>query len=200
MTLEELRKEEHEEDEKEESESEESEEESSSESEETNKSFDTALLETLSSLTEHVKSLSDRQTVIEDILEKAMEEPTDLALDVKVHDKEDVGDDVTVPEQPYPQGEQATLDADGKDQKPTDKKLEIQATIGKAQEIQKGQVFTTETPRPNAALDGINKSASSGVELNMVLKDARAEGYEGISRVAKRILAGDYGNPQEGLI
>jgi len=54
--------------------------------------------------------------------------------------------------------------------------------------------FTTETPRPSASVENINKSAD--VELNMVLKDARSQGYEGLSHVAKRILAGDYGSPE----
>ena len=57
MTLEELRKEDHE-DEKDEEEEE--------EHESKEKSFDEALIETLSTLTEHVKALSDSQANLEE--------------------------------------------------------------------------------------------------------------------------------------
>ena len=66
MTLEELRKEDHEDEKDEEEEEHESKE----------KSFDEALIETLSTLTEHVKALSDSQANLEERVEKALfEEP-----------------------------------------------------------------------------------------------------------------------------
>jgi len=65
MTLEELRKEDKEEEEEESREE---------ESEDTNKSFDEALLETISTLTEHVKALSESQADLDSRLHKALEE------------------------------------------------------------------------------------------------------------------------------
>ena len=109
MTLEELRKEDHEE-------------EKDEEDEKANKSFDEALIETLSTLTEHVKALSESQASLEERVEKALFEEPKTQLDL--------------------------------------------------------------TP-----------SGTADVELNMVLKDARSNGYEGLSHVARRILAGDYGSP-----
>ncbi len=51
--------------------------------------------------------------------------------------------------------------------------------------------FTTETPRPNAAIDSVNKSAQS--DMSYVLKDAREGGN--LSVVARNILAGKYYTP-----
>ena len=56
--------------------------------------------------------------------------------------------------------------------------------------------FTTETPRPSAAIENVNKSDSTS-ELNMILKDAREGGYDGLSTVAKKIMKGDYYTPSQ---
>lgn len=181
MTLEELRKEDHE-DEKDEEEKE--------EHESKEKSFDEALIETLSTLTEHVKALSDSQAELESKVEKALyEEPkTQLNIKPKESDSEDIGADVTVPDTLQSNSVQAGLDDDksGQDKPEGD-------DSGLAMQQKANFDFTTETPRPSASVENINKSAD--VELNMVLKDARSQGYEGLSHVAKRILAGDYGSP-----
>ena len=64
--------------------------------------------------------------------------------------------------------------------------------------VEKSQhTFTTETPRPNAALETVDKSIK---DESMILKDARAEGYEGLSQVARNILAGKYYKPSEDEI
>ena len=181
MTLEELRKEDHE-DEKDEEEDE--------KHESKEKSFDEALIETLSTLTEHVKALSDSQANLEARVEKALfEEPkAQLNIKPKESDSEDIGADVTVPDTLQSNSVQAGLDDDksGQDKPESDDK-------GLAMQQKANFDFTTETPRPSASVENINKSAD--VELNMVLKDARSNGYEGLSHVAKRILAGDYGSP-----
>ena len=180
MTLEELRKET----------PKENEEEDDKEKKEANKSFDEALIETLSTLTEHVKALSESQASLEDRVEKALfEEPkTQLNIKPKESDNEDIGADVTVPDTLQSNSVQAGLDDDksGQDKPEGDK-------AGLAMQQKANFDFTTETPRPSASVENINKSAD--VELNMVLKDARSNGYEGLSHVARRILAGDYGSP-----
>jgi len=182
MTLEELRKEDHEEEQDEEKED---------ETESKEKSFDEALIETLSTLTEHVKALSDSQAELESKVEKALyEEPkTQLNIKPKESDSEDIGADVTVPDTLQSNSVQAGLDDDksGQDKPESD-------DSGLAMQQKANFDFTTETPRPSASVENINKSAD--VELNMVLKDARSQGYEGLSHVAKRILAGDYGSPE----
>jgi hypothetical protein len=50
--------------------------------------------------------------------------------------------------------------------------------------------FTTETPRPNAAIEAVNKSEG---DISMILKDARSGGD--LSAVARDILAGKYYTP-----
>ena len=184
MTLEELRKQ----DDEEEKNKEEDEEDTKKSSNE--RSFDEALIETLSTLTEHVKALSDSQFELEERIEKALyEEPeTQLDLQPKESDSEDIGADVVVPDTLQSNSVQAGLDDDksGQDKPQGDKS-------GLAMQQKANFDFTTETPRPSASVENINKSAD--VELNMVLKDARSNGYEGLSHVARRILAGDYGSP-----
>ena len=65
----------------------------------------------------------------------------------------------------------------------------------KAELVTKSQHnFTTETPRPSAALETVEKS---GKDFSPILKDARGQGYEGLSKVAQDILAGKYYKPTE---
>jgi len=184
MTLEELRKEDHEEEE-------EHDEEEKSESKE--KSFDEALIETLSTLTEHVKALSDSQANLEERVEKALFEEKDAQLDLSPKgqaDAEDVGADVVVPDTYQSNSVQSGLDDDksGEDKPQGDKS-------GLAMQQKANFDFTTETPRPSAALESVNKS--SQIELNPVLKAAREGGYDGLSSVAREILAGKYGSPSQ---
>lgn len=185
MTLEELRKEDHEEEE----EQDEEEEESNSKE----KSFDEALIETLSTLTEHVKALSDSQANLEARVEKALFEEKDTQLDISPKgqaDAEDVGADVVVPDTYQSNSVQAGLgdDRSGEGKPQGDKS-------GLAMQQKANFDFTTETPRPSAALESVNKS--SQIELNPVLKAAREGGYDGLSSVARAILAGEYGSPSQ---
>lgn len=187
MTLEQLRKEDHEDEEYDDED-----EDQDDEPESKDKSFDEALIETLSTLTEHVKALSDSQANLEARVQKALfeEKQTQLNIQPKSSDKEDIGADVVVPEVFTSHSVQAGLDDDksGKDKPSGDKS-------GLAMEKKANFDFTTETPRPSASIENINKS--SQVELNMVLKDSRSQGYDGLSVIAKRILAGDYGSPSQ---
>lgn len=188
MTLEELRKE-HDEEYDEEEEDEED------ESEDAKKSFDEALLETISTLTDHVKALSENQAYLEEALQKAMEEKPETQLDLQpsTSDSEDIGDEVVVPDAYQANSVQAGLDDDksGDDKPESDQKgLSMQE---KAQKVNFD--FTTETPRPSAAIESVNKSDMS--DFNLILKDARDGGYEGLSLVAKKIQRGDYYTPSE---
>tara|TARA_B100000029_G_scaffold218395_1_gene216244 strand:- start:12971 stop:13579 length:609 start_codon:yes stop_codon:yes gene_type:complete len=197
MTLEELKKEEHEEREAtEEKKEEEKESKEESSSEETNKSFDQAILETLTTLTDHVKALSESQADLEERVHKALEEKpeTQLELQPATSDSEDIGAEVTVPDTMQSNSIQAGLDDDKSgEEKPEsdDKGLSMQE---KAEKVNFD--FTTETPRPSAAIENVNKSDSTS-ELNMILKDAREGGYDGLSNVAKKIMKGDYYTPSE---
>ena len=187
MTLEELRKEHDEEYDEEEDEED--------ESEDAKKSFDEALLETISTLTDHVKALSENQAFLEDALIKAMEEKPETQLDLQpsTSDSEDIGDEVVVPDVYQANSVQAGLDDDksGDDKPEGDQKgLSMQE---KAQKVNFD--FTTETPRPSAAIESVNKSDMS--DFNLILKDAREGGYEGLSLVAKKIQRGDYYTPSE---
>ena len=66
--------------------------------------------------------------------------------------------------------------------------------VGKTTLVQKSEhTFSTETPRPNAAIETLEKSG--GQDFSPILKDARAGGYEGLSQVARQILSGKYYKP-----
>lgn len=196
MTLEELKKEEHEEREATEEKKEEEEESKESSSEETNKSFDQAILETLTTLTDHVKALSESQADLEERVQKALEEKpeTQLELQPATSDSEDIGAEVTVPDTMQSNSIQAGLDDDKSGEEKPESDVKGLSMQEKAEKVNFD--FTTETPRPSAAIENVNKSDSTS-ELNMILKDAREGGYDGLSNVAKKIMKGDYYTPSE---
>ena len=146
------------------------------------------LIETQKAIGESLIELSDRV----DHIEKAgndsnMAPKTDLPLQPKVQDKEDIGARVTIPDDKY-QSEsiQAGLDDDGKHTGKDEASVKIEKSNPSFN-------FTTETPRPNAALENVNKSYSQ--DYSPILKDARASGD--LSQVARDILAGKYYVPSE---
>ena len=151
------------------------------------------LSEQLTKFAEHLKGIDSRI--------KALETPTDLpaAPAGTTGSDNDVGADITVPAQPYPQGDQAGLDDDranenapagdsapSMQEKPLHKS-ESPKLVSKSQ-----HTFTTETPRPNAAVE---KAGESQSDYSRILKDARSEGFEGLSNVARNILKGKYYTP-----
>lgn len=164
------------------------------ESEEIEKSFHEAVKSNFDTLTDVIQSLAETQKsngeMIADISErvKALETPTDLPLKPKTEDKEDVGADVTVPDEYQSNSIQAGLD----DDKSGAKKPESDDSGLKMQEKAEFN-FTTETPRPNASIDTVNKS--SGTDISYVLKDSREVGHDGLSQVARDILKGKYYQP-----
>ena len=160
-----------------------------------------AIKTSIDSLVEQIKSLATGQTGVSDAVKsidsrlKALEKPTDLPLKPQGSGGEDVGAAVKVPEKPYPQGDQSGLDSDrsGEDKPVTDN--------GKLRASEKSQLveksshnFTTETPRPGSALETVEKSSQ---DFSPILKDARTQGYEGLSKVAQDILAGKYYKPSD---
>ena len=114
-----------------------------------------------------------------------METPTDLPLKPSTSASEDVGAKVTVPDTYQANSVQAGLD----DDKHAEDKPKTDPSGLKMQE--KSFDFTTETPRPSAAVETINKSAET--DMSFVLKDAREGGN--LSVVARNILAGKYYTP-----
>ena len=177
-----------------------SEESQSEEREDSEKSFVEAVKSTFGDISEQLSTVVDSQKSIIDAVSsinnrvKALETPSDLPLSPKgTQGGDDVGASVKVPEEPYPQGKQAKLDDDGKETTNDQSKLSIQGAIGKTELVQKSEhTFTTETPRPNAALENVDKSAS---DLSPILKDAREVGFESLSTVAQNILKGKYYMP-----
>jgi len=168
--------------------------------EDSEKSFVEAVKSTFGDISEQLSTVVDSQKSIIDAVTsinsrvKALETPSDLPLSPKgTQGGDDVGASVKVPEEPYPQGQQAKLDDDGKETTNDQAKLSIQGAIGKSELVQKSEhTFTTETPRPNAALETVDKSAS---DLSPILKDAREAGFESLSTVAQNILKGKYYQP-----
>ena len=161
-----------------------------------------AIKTSIDSLVEQIKSLATGQTGVSDSIKsidsrlKALETPSDLPLKPSGSEGgDDVGADVKVPEKPYPQGDQSGLDSDRSgDDKPSTDEGKLRASE-KAELVEKSShTFTTETPRPGAALETVEKSAK---DYSPILKDARAQGFEGLSKVAQDILAGKYYKPSE---
>ena len=152
--------------------------------EDKNKAFDI--------ITEQLKSIIEGQKSMDSRL-KALETPTDLPLKPKASDNEDIGVDVKAPDTYQSNSIQAGLD----DDKSGEKKPEGDGGLAmqeKATLVEKSaHTFTTETPRPNASLETIEKS--NGKDYSPILKDARANGFDGLSQVAQNILSGKYYKP-----
>ena len=169
-----------------------SDEESKKDEEELAKSdFQEAIKSNISTLTDVIKSLAETQKDVSSTLVgiddrlKALETPTDLPLKPSTSASEDVGAKVTVPDTYQANSVQAGLD----DDKHAEDKPKSDPSGLKMQE--KSFDFTTETPRPSAAVETINKSAET--DMSFVLKDAREGGNLGV--VARDILAGKYYTP-----
>jgi hypothetical protein len=152
--------------------------------EDKNKAFDEISVQ-LKAIIEGQKSLGDRI--------KALETPTDLPLKPKESDKEDIGAEVKAPDTYQSNSVQAGLDDDKSGEKKPEGDKGSLAMQEKSLVEKSSHTFTTETPRPSAALETIEKS--SGKDYSPILKDARAGGYEGLSQVAQNILAGKYYTP-----
>ena len=173
---------------------------------ETEKSFQETVKSGFDTLTDVVQSIAESQKTTQEVLGgldnrlKALETPSDLPLTPKgTAAGDDVGAKVTVPRDPYPQGVQAGLDDDrsGEDKPASDKGgLKMQKkSDGDTELIEKAEhTFSTETPRPNASIENVDKSIK---DSSLILKDARAEGYEGLSQVARNILNGKYYVPSD---
>ena len=173
---------------------------------ETEKSFQETVKSGFDTLTDVVQSIAESQKATQEVLGgldnrlKALETPTDLPLSPKgTAASDDVGAKVTVPRDPYPQGVQAGLDDDrsGEDKPASDKGgLKMQKKSDEDTElIEKAEhSFSTETPRPNASIENVDKSIK---DSSLILKDARAEGFEGLSQVARNILNGKYYVPSD---
>ena len=173
---------------------------------ETEKSFQETVKSGFDTLTDVVQSIAESQKTTQEVLGgldnrlKALETPSDLPLTPKgTAAGDDVGAKVTVPRDPYPQGVQAGLDDDrsGEDKPASDKGgLKMQKKSDDDTElIEKAEhSFSTETPRPNASIENVDKSIK---DSSLILKDARAEGYEGLSQVARNILNGKYYVPSD---
>ena len=153
--------------------------------------FQEAIKSNISTLTDVIKSLAETQKDVSSTLVgiddrlKALETPTDLPLKPSTSASEDVGAKVTVPDTYQANSVQAGLD----DDKHAEDKPKTDPSGLKMQE--KSFDFTTETPRPSAAVETINKSAET--DMSFVLKDAREGGN--LSVVARNILAGKYYTP-----
>jgi hypothetical protein len=169
---------------------------------EKDKAFQTSIKTGLDGLSEQLTKFAEHLKGIDSRI-KALETPTDLpaAPAGTTGSDNDVGADITVPAQPYPQGDQAGLDDDRQNdnapagdsapsmqEKPLHKS-ETSRLVSKSQ-----HTFTTETPRPGAAIE---KAGQSQTDFSPILKDARAEGYEGLSQVARNILKGKYYTPTD---
>ena len=168
--------------------------------EEKEKAFQTSIKTGLDGLSEQLTKFAEHLKGIDSRI-KALETPTDLpaAPAGTTGSDNDVGADITVPVQPYPQGDQAGLDDDRQnDNAPAgDSAPSMQEKpVHKSEKlVEKSQhTFTTETPRPGAAVE---KGGEGQTDFSPILKDARQEGYEGLSSVARNILKGKYYTPTD---
>jgi len=154
---------------------------------ETIKGFDiSGLKEEISGIGRKVDSFDSRI--------KAMETPTDLPLKPQTSAKEDIGAKVKVPDDYQSNSNQAGIrESDAENAEEKDKN---NLSMQEKSFSQSEQTFTTETPRPGAALEAVEKS--SGIQLNEVLKAAREVGHEDLGAVGRRILKGEFGSPEQG--
>jgi len=172
----------------------------------TEKAFQDTVKSSLETLTEVIQSVAETQKGVSDSIDtfderlKALETPSDLPLAPRgTAGGDDVGAKVTVPRDPYPQGTQAGLDDDrsGGDKPVSDKGgLKMQKKSDDTEIVEKSEHnFTTETPRPNASPETVEKSYQT--DFSPILKDAREAGHEGLSKVAQNILSGKYYKPSD---
>ena len=183
--------------------------------EEEQASYENTVAKSIDTLADVVQSIAQSQQGVEkavsEIVErvKALETPSDLPLSPKgTQGGDDVGAKVTVPNDPYPVGDQVGLDSDRRNKNPPKKDpsgLRMQEKpVNKAEEevvessepemvTKSNHEFSTETPRPGSAIETVDKSFTK--DYSPILKDARSEGYEGLSKVAQNILSGKYYKP-----
>ena len=156
------------------------EDEDKSEEKEAKKSFREAIKSNFEAVTEVIQSLAESQKGVTETLKsveerlKALEKPTDFPLKPSGTSGEDVGAAVKTPDEYNANSVQAALDADGAEHGKDKNGLSMQV---KAE-------TSTQTPRPTAPVETINKSFSQ--DYNLVLKDARETGD--LSLVARNIL------------
>ena len=160
----------------------------------------------IDTLTDVVQSLAETQKGVSDTIGKfdsrlkALEKPTDLPLKPagSAGSDNDVGADVKVPDTYQSNSRQVGLDSDRKEVDGAKKPQSDQGKLSMQEkqnlsDIQKSEhTFSTETPRPSAALETVDKSTQ---DFSPILKDARSGGFEGLSQVARNILSGKYYKP-----
>ena len=179
-------------------------------------SYENTVAKSIDTLADVIQSIAESQQGVEKAITemhervKALETPSDLPLSPKgTQGGDDVGAKVTAPNDPYPVGDQVGLDSDRKTKNPPKKDqggLKMQEKpVNKAEEeevVEKSEPemvtkseheFVTETPRPGANLETVDKSLSK--DYSPILKDARSNGFEGLSNVARDILNGKYYKP-----
>ena len=164
------------------------------EEEKVEKSFQETVKSNMEVLTDVITSLAETQKSVETTLGgidnrlKALETPTDLPLKPKTSDKEDVGAKTTVPDDYQSNSRQTSLTSD---QEASDGEKHPDKDEGGLKMQEKADhTFSTETPRPSALVE---KSLSE--DYSPILKDAREQGFEGLSQVARDILKGKYYQP-----
>ena len=159
----------------------------------------------IDTLTDVVQSLAETQKGVSETIGKfdsrlkALEKPTDLPLNPKGNQGgDDVGADVKVPDTYQSNSRQVGLDSDRKEVDGAKKPQSDQGKLSMQEkqnlsDIQKSEhTFSTETPRPNASLENVDKSIG---DFSPILKDARSNGFDGLSQVARDILNGKYYKP-----
>ena len=184
-------------------------------SDEEQDSYENTVAKSIDTLADVVQSIAQSQQGVEKAVSeiservKALETPSDLPLSPKgTQGGDDVGAKVTAPNDPYPVGDQVGLDSDRRNKNPPKKDpsgLKMQEKpVNKAEEevvessepemvTKSNHEFSTETPRPGSALETVDKSFTK--DFSPILKDARENGYEGLSIVAQNILSGKYYKP-----
>ena len=175
-------------------------------------SYENTVAKSIDTLADVIQSIAESQQGVEKAITemhervKALETPSDLPLSPKgTQGGDDVGAKVTAPNDPYPVGDQVGLDSDRKTKNPPKKdqgglKMQEKPVNKAEEEVSEPEIvtkseheFVTETPRPGANLETVDKSLSK--DYSPILKDARSNGFEGLSNVARDILNGKYYKP-----
>ena len=165
----------------------------------------TTLIDTLKGLTSAIESVDSKITKLKadvDTRIKAMETPTDLPLKPAITDEEDIGAKTQAPDVYQSNSEQAGVDdSDPQNSVPKDQEgLKMQEKTTQVQKASPEHTMTTTTPRPSMSPSERIENIVKSNDLNPILKDARAVGFEGLSLIAKDISKGKYYVPNESEV
>lgn len=164
-----------------------------------------AIVDVLSKITEALSKNTELISKMEGKIDKALEEPTNLAQKPSVSAEDDIGDKVKVPDTYQSNSQQASIDdSDPKNENEKDPSgLKMQEKTKATTNFEKTSVqrpsTVNESPTPLAAQSTLTpiEKAYAGSDKSPILDDFRKLGLENANQIRAKILKGDYYMPQD---